>query len=76
MAKKEKPDILRGLSLAGEVGYTIAIPLVIFIAGGIFLDKQFNTKPILTLGGLGLGMIISFYSLYKFLKPFLSAKNS
>jgi len=51
----------------------VAVPLVGFILIGVFLDKQFGTKPTFILGGLVLGMVVSFYSLYRLLKPFITS---
>jgi len=68
-------DKFQALALVGQVGYTVAIPLVIFIAAGVFCDNKLSTKPLCTLIGLGVGMLVSFYSLYRLLKPFIK-KNS
>jgi ATP synthase protein I len=73
--KKDKFDLYYALSLVGQVGYTVAIPLVVLAVAGVFLDNKFNTKPVMTLGGLLLGMISSFYALYRLLKPFLTFKK-
>ena len=72
--KQDKFSFYYSISLVGQVGWSVAVPLVVFILIGVFLDKQFGTKPAFIFAGVGLGMIVSFFSLYKLLKPFL--KNS
>lgn len=47
------------LSLAWELGYTIAIPIVIFALLGRFLDKKLGTSPFLLLAGVFLSLIIT-----------------
>ena len=74
MKKQDKFNFYYSISLVGQVGWSVAVPLVVFILIGVFLDKQFETKPTFILGGLVLGMVVSFYSLYKLLKPFITKK--
>ncbi len=76
MKKQDKFSFYYSISLVGQIGWSVAVPLIVFILIGVFLDKQFGTKPALTLGGLVLGMIVSFYSLYQFLKPFLRTSQT
>lgn len=72
---KKNFDKLQAISLVGQVGYTICIPLLIFIGLGAFADDQFHTGPIFVLTGVILGILVSFYSLYQLLKPFLKKNN-
>lgn len=63
MKKSEKQ--FSALGLAWELGYTIAVPLVIFALGGRFLDKKLGTSPWLLLAGILLSIAISSYIVYK-----------
>lgn len=47
------------LSLAWELGYTIAVPIVILALLGRFLDKKLGTSPFLLLTGIFLSLIIT-----------------
>lgn len=49
-----------GLGFAWELGYTIAIPAVLFGLLGRYLDKLFNLSPAFLLIGLSLAFVISF----------------
>lgn len=53
------------LSLAWELGYLIALPLIIFALMGRFLDKNLHTSPWLFLLGILLAIIISVFIVYK-----------
>ncbi|MBI3954809.1 AtpZ/AtpI family protein, partial [Candidatus Gottesmanbacteria bacterium] len=58
----EKSRFLEGLELASNLGFTIAIPIVIGAVLGSFLDNKLNTSPKLTLSLIMLGLFISFYN--------------
>ncbi len=49
---KEKTLFYVALGLAWQLGYTIVIPLLIFALGGRYLDKRFDSAPVLFLVGL------------------------
>lgn len=72
--KKEKVEIsdksrfLEGLELASNLGFTIAIPIVLGAVLGSFLDSKLNTSPKLTLSLIMLGLFISLYNIYKLTK--------
>lgn len=53
------------MSLAGQLGYTIAIPLVILALAGRFLDKKLGSSPICLLGGVLLSLVITSVWAYK-----------
>lgn len=53
------------VSLAWELGYSIAVPLVVLALGGRFLDKKLGTTPWMLLAGILLSIIISSYIVYK-----------
>jgi len=52
------------LSLAWELGYLMAIPLVVLALLGRFLDKTWGTSPWLLLVGIGLSLLISSWTVY------------
>lgn len=52
------------LSLAWELGYTIAVPIVAFALGGRWLDRKFETSPWLLLAGIFLSLIVSSWLVY------------
>jgi len=57
--KKERSIFFKTFSLAWELGYTIAAPIVIFAFLGRFLDVKYDSSPILLLIGIFFAMIVS-----------------
>jgi F0F1-type ATP synthase assembly protein I len=49
----------QAFSLAWEMGYTMAIPLVVLALGGRLLDKYLKTSPLFLLIGIGFSIAIS-----------------
>ena len=61
---KEKGQTWSALSLAWQLGYSIAIPLVVLALGGRFFDKKFGTSPWLLLTGILLSLVVSTFLVY------------
>jgi ATP synthase protein I len=61
----DKQDSWSALGFAWELGYSIAVPLVIFALAGRLLDKHLGTSPWLLLLGLLLAIASSSYIVYK-----------
>jgi ATP synthase protein I len=58
------PKDFKGYSAIG-LGWSIGVSLVVFILGGVFLDKWLGTVPWLTLVGVALGLVSAGYLLYE-----------
>ena len=56
------------MNLAWELGYTIAIPIVVLGLGGAWLDKKLVTSPLFLLVGIGLSLILSGLGIYRKIK--------
>lgn len=63
---KTKP--FRAWVLAGELGYMIAIPIVIFALIGRFADRFFDTSPWLLLIGILISIFTSTWLIYRKVK--------
>jgi LPXTG-motif cell wall-anchored protein len=61
-------------SLAFELGYLIALPLVIFALGGRFLDRKLESTPWLLLLGIVISIFLSGYLVYKKTKAIVDNK--
>ncbi len=57
--KRRGPDTWLYLGLAGQIGYTVAVPLVVGVLGGVFIDRAAHTRPWFTIIGLVIGMVLS-----------------
>ncbi|MBU1039412.1 AtpZ/AtpI family protein [Patescibacteria group bacterium] len=53
------------LGLAWELGYAIALPLIILAVGGRWLDKALDSTPIFMLIGVVLSMFVTSWMIYK-----------
>ncbi len=51
------------------IGWYIGICIVLGLLGGLWLDGKFGTKPLLTVLGLVLGLILAFYGVYRMILP-------
>lgn len=53
------------LALVWQLGYTIAIPVVVFALLGRFLDKKLDTSPLLLLVGIFASITVSSIGVYR-----------
>lgn len=58
-SEKEKSVFWQAVGFAFKFGYTVTIPLVALALAGRFLDKKFDSSPLLLLTGIVLSLIIS-----------------
>lgn len=61
--KKETSKSIRELAYYSSLGLSVAIAIFLGLFAGIWLDGKFDTNPILTLVGLGLGIAAGFRNL-------------
>ena len=52
---------LIGLSLVFELGYMIALPIVICALGGRLMDRHWGTSPLFLLVGIAIAIVVSGY---------------
>ncbi|HEY9584914.1 MAG TPA: AtpZ/AtpI family protein [Candidatus Paceibacterota bacterium] len=67
----DKAKNFKAWALAGELGYTIAIPIVILALLGRVADKAWGTAPWLMLLGIILSIAASSYLIYKKVKDLM-----
>jgi F0F1-type ATP synthase assembly protein I len=53
------------------IGWYIAICIALGIGVGFWLDRVADTEPLLTLVGLGFGLLLAFFGVYRMLLPAL-----
>ncbi len=63
-----KNNLWAAVSLAWELGYLIALPIVILGLGGAWLDKKIGTTPAFILIGILLALIVSGVGVYRKVK--------
>ena len=67
-ARQEGSEIMFGLGLFGIVGWSIAIPTVLGIALGVFLDKRFTQSFSWTITLLFAGVVLGSYNAWRWVK--------
>lgn len=61
-------------SLAGEIGFDVALPMVAGLIGGVKIDERFGTKPTATLVLFGLGLLLSCASLIRIVRDVINKR--
>lgn len=59
MSEPQRSPFWQAVGFAWQLGYTIAIPLVLLTLGGRLLDKRLGTHPWFLIGGVLFSIIIS-----------------
>jgi ATP synthase protein I len=62
--KNESKKLFRELWYFSSLSFSIALSIVIGLAIGYWLDKKFDTSPVLTLVFIGLGVAAGFRNIY------------
>ena len=57
--------LLKALALATHLGFAVACPMVVFIAGGVWADDRLGTRPWLFFLGLLFGLLAAAAALYR-----------
>ena len=57
--------LLKALALATQLGFAVACPMVVFIAGGVWADQKLGTGHWLFFLGLALGIMSAGAALYQ-----------
>lgn len=68
MKQKPQPSVPELLGAMSGMGFTIAIPIVVFAYGGHLLDGLTHTEPLFLLLGLLLGLITGAYGAFRLFK--------
>lgn len=59
------------IGLAWELGYTIAIPIVVLGFGGAYVDKRLGISPLFILTGIALAMALTGFGIYRKIKKII-----
>ncbi|MDP6666106.1 MAG: AtpZ/AtpI family protein [Dehalococcoidia bacterium] len=56
------------LGRVGGIGWFVGTTIVLGTYGGYWLDRQFDTAPVLTISGLALGVLTAFVGMIRLLR--------
>lgn len=62
--KKDRAYMLMGLRIAGDFGASIAVPVVLFVLAGQWLDGKYGTGARYTIAGFALAALLSAKMIY------------
>lgn len=72
----KKNNIWYAVGMGTQLGFLIAMPIVICLIIGVAIDKKFHTTPLYILIFLALGVILTIADVYKVILPFLEKRSS
>lgn len=75
MNNKSNSKLFDALAFALELGFVIAVPIGGFIFFGFLADRFLGTRPLFLISGAVVGLIVSFYTAYRSLIPFMKDKE-
>jgi F0F1-type ATP synthase assembly protein I len=64
MKNKEQFKFVSALSLVFELGFAIALPIILFLFLGRWLDSMLHTSPLLLIIGILVGLCVAFISVF------------
>jgi len=73
--RNEKTAPWQYLGLIGEIGFVVALPIVGGALIGVLIDRTWGMTPKATLSLLFLGVIISFFNLFKTVESIVKEKK-
>jgi F0F1-type ATP synthase assembly protein I len=71
----KKNNIWYAVGTGTQLGFLIAMPIVICLIIGVAIDKKFHTTPLYILIFLTLGIILTIADVYKLILPFLEKRS-
>lgn len=75
--KPERRQVLRGLWFLFNVGWYIALSLIVPTFVGLWLDapERLNSRPLCALIGFAVGTLTAGYGLYRMLRQFINEQK-
>ena len=50
------------------IGWYVALSIILLAGGGLWLDAKLDSRPLFTLVGLSIGIVVAFYGVYRMLR--------
>ena len=72
---QERSELYGTLSLIGTTGLTIALGIIGFFLAGLYLSRRFQLGIAPVIIGVGMGVFISFFWVYRRLTKHLEKRN-
>ena len=77
MSQQQQKNIDLGyvMMMGGQLGLMIALPMVLAVALGVWIDKKTNTFPLFLVIMILAGMGLTIVNVYKVIIPFLEKRS-
>lgn len=75
MENNPKNQLAAAMVLGLELGFLMAVPLIIFLLLGLWLDRKFDTMPLFVIVCLLAGLAVVFWEVKKIILPFLEKRS-
>jgi hypothetical protein len=62
------------IAMALQVGISTSVSAIVFILGGLWLDRRWGTIPLFTLIGAALGLVVALYLVWQIVRPLQKMK--
>ncbi len=73
--EKSTPKFFYAVSLGVELGFLIAVPLIIFLLAGLYFDRKLGTMPLFTIVALLLNSVVTVFEVKNLILPFLEKRS-
>ena len=73
--EKPTPKFFYAVSLGAELGFLIAVPLIIFLLLGLYLDRKLGTMPLFIIIALLLNSAVTVFEVKNLILPFLEKRS-
>ena len=64
------------LQYCGQIGFAIAVPIVLGALGGSYIDTRWGTKPKMTLIGLCGGIVVSWITFFQIIQEIIKKRKN
>ncbi len=64
----DKNRMITSLSVLAQAAVMLAVPVLIFLFAGLWLDDYFDLSPVFTITGIILGFLGSILNIYRIIK--------
>ena len=75
MNDKNKSSLLQALSLGSMLGFSIVVPLIIFLLFGLWLDSKTGASPLFLIVCVLLSFVVVFFDIRYLILPFLEKRS-
>jgi F0F1-type ATP synthase assembly protein I len=73
-SKSDNASWMMVYGIAGQLAWMLALPAVIFVIGGAYMDKYFGTSPVFVTIGIPVALFVSVMAVWRMIKKLQEKK--